>query len=184
MRKETSTCKGFHPTFAALFSYQGAFVRVRVPSFAAHRRAWQPGSREGLALDELAGTRPRAERGEKEGGGSQRLPNGVGQRFWIYEGFTGISLESVDPTSFGNRQGRRAEKAVRTPRLRIPKSDLPPWREPGDQWQASREPPQEITTVWRDICILHLERRLAVNQAEAPVRRKQASREKTSRFLS
>ena len=34
IRKETSTHKGFRSTFVALFSYSGAFVRVRVPLFA------------------------------------------------------------------------------------------------------------------------------------------------------
>ena len=34
IRKEASTHKGFHSTFAALFSYSGVFVRVRVPLFA------------------------------------------------------------------------------------------------------------------------------------------------------
>ena len=32
--KETSTCKGFHSAFAALLSYSGVFLRVRVPLFA------------------------------------------------------------------------------------------------------------------------------------------------------
>ena len=36
MRNETSACKGFHSTFAALFSYQGVVVRDRVTSFATH----------------------------------------------------------------------------------------------------------------------------------------------------
>ena len=31
--KDTSTYKGFRPTFAASFSYYLVFVRVRVPSF-------------------------------------------------------------------------------------------------------------------------------------------------------
>ena len=34
MRKQTSTRKGFHSMFAALLSYEGVFVRVRVPLFA------------------------------------------------------------------------------------------------------------------------------------------------------
>ena len=37
--KETSTHKGFHSTFAALFSYQGVSVRVRVTLFATHYMA-------------------------------------------------------------------------------------------------------------------------------------------------
>ena len=37
VRKETSTYKGFHSMFAALFSYQGVVVRIRVPLFAAQR---------------------------------------------------------------------------------------------------------------------------------------------------
>ena len=32
--KDTSASKGFHSTFAALFSYQGVVVRVRVALFA------------------------------------------------------------------------------------------------------------------------------------------------------
>ena len=34
IRKETSTYKGFHSTFAAWSSYQGVVVRLRVPLFA------------------------------------------------------------------------------------------------------------------------------------------------------
>ena len=34
IRKEASTYRGFYSTFAALFSYDGVFVRVRVPLFA------------------------------------------------------------------------------------------------------------------------------------------------------
>ena len=37
IRKETSTNKGFRSTFAALFSYYGVFVGVRVPLCAAHQ---------------------------------------------------------------------------------------------------------------------------------------------------
>ena len=36
IRKDTSKYKGFHSTFAALFSYSGVSVRVRVPLFATH----------------------------------------------------------------------------------------------------------------------------------------------------
>ena len=35
-KKETSTSEGFHSTVAALFSYWGVLVRVRVPLFATH----------------------------------------------------------------------------------------------------------------------------------------------------
>ena len=38
IRKETSTHKGFHHTFAAMLSYQGILVKVRVPLFATHPR--------------------------------------------------------------------------------------------------------------------------------------------------
>ena len=36
IRKDTSTYEGSHSTFAAVLSYYGASVRVRVPLFASH----------------------------------------------------------------------------------------------------------------------------------------------------
>ena len=58
IRKEASTYKGFHSTFAASFSYEGVFVRVRVPLFAARRTSSASRSRAPSPLRSERNRRP------------------------------------------------------------------------------------------------------------------------------
>ena len=106
MRKETSTYKGFNSTFAALFSYQGVVVRVRVPLFATQKE------RRGRRREERRGEGRKRREQSAPGARRRRRGAGGGARAGAWSGV------ADSPVRVGTKAAARRQRAAELERVR------------------------------------------------------------------